>query len=228
MLILCHPHNPVGRCWSKKELESIVDICRRNNVLILSDEIHSDLILPGNTHVPILKCEGADEITISCFAPSKTFNLAGLSTSYLITPNAGLRHRYEKTLDNLHIGMGNIFGIEALIAAYNEGESWLTELNQYLSENLSFLEKFIQSEIPEIKVTKTDATYLIWLDFRELGMNDKELRKFVIQKAHLGMNDGPTFGPGGSGFQRMNIALPRIKLAEGLQNLASAVQGFRK
>ncbi len=223
MLILCHPHNPVGRVWTKEELTKLVEICRRNGVLIISDEIHSDLILGDNKHIPVLTIAGAEEIAISCYAPSKTFNLAGLSTSYLITPSKDLRRKYEKTLDNLHIGMGNIFGNESLIAAYTHGEKWLGELLVYLEDNLTCLENFIKDHIPLAKVTVTEATYLIWMDFRKLGMEDRDLKKFMVRQAGLGLNDGPTFGPGGSGFQRMNIALPREKLTDALNDLRAAL-----
>ncbi len=224
MLILCHPHNPIGRLWKKEELESLLDICRRHHVLILSDEIHSDLILSEERHTPLLSLNNADEITTACYSASKTFNLAGLSTSFLISPNPELRQKYEKTLDNLHIGMGNLFGNEALIAAYTEGEEWLNQLLIYLRENIRFLENFLNRHIPLVHLTKTEATYLTWLDFRSLGMSDRNLKNFIIKEAGLGLNDGPQFGPGGRGFQRMNVALPRPKLAGALEILEAAIR----
>ncbi len=227
MLIFCHPHNPVGRAWTRNELETLTEICRKHHVYILSDEIHSDLLLNGKTHIPLLTCQGAEEITLSCYAPSKTFNLAGLSTSFLITPNRELRINYEKILNGLHIGMGNIFGTEALKAAYDQGEQWLDELIGYLRGNLHFLENFAGEHLPDIRITPTEATYLVWIDFRKYGMNDHELKQFIIHQAGLGLNDGPVFGPGGSGFQRMNIALPRKKLADALGSLKKALDEIR-
>jgi cystathionine beta-lyase len=227
LLLLCHPHNPVGRLWSAEELEKLVEICARKNIIIISDEIHSDLMLNGNIHVPLATLsDKAAEISLTCIAPSKTFNLAGLSTSALIIPNENHRKVYEKILDNLHVGMGNLFGIVSLEAAYNEGEEWLEQLLEYLSRNLSLLEEFFLTRIPKIKVIKAEATYLIWLDFRELGLKNKELKEFVIKNAGLGLNDGPSFGPGGDGFQRINIALPRELLLIALEKLERAVNNL--
>ncbi len=228
ILLLCHPHNPVGRLWSKQELETLVEICARKNILIVSDEIHSDLMLNGNVHVPLatLSRQAAD-ISLTCIAPSKTFNLAGLATSALIIPNQEHRKKYEKILDDLHVGMGNLFGIVSLEAAYNNGDEWLDQLKVYLSENLAELNKFFLSRIPGIKVIQAEATYLIWLDFRGLGLKGKALKEFIIEKAGLGLNDGPSFGPGGDGFQRINIALPRARLFEALEKLEQAVNGLR-
>jgi len=228
ILLLCHPHNPVGRLWSKQELETLVEICARKNVLIVSDEIHSDLMLNGNVHVPLATLsQKASEISLTCIAPSKTFNLAGLGTSALIIPNQDHRKKYEKILDDLHVGMGNLFGIVSLEAAYNEGEEWLEQLLVYLSENFKVLNKFFLSRIPEVKVIQAEATYLIWLDFRELGLKGKALKEFIIEKAGLGLNDGPSFGPGGDGFQRINIALHRAKLMDALEKLENAVNRLR-
>jgi len=225
LMLLCHPHNPVGRLWSRTELETLVEICTRKNILIVSDEIHSDLMLKGNVHVPLASLsQQAADISLTCIAPSKTFNLAGLATSALIIPNEAHRKVYEKILDDLHVGMGNLFGITSLEAAYDGGEEWLGQLLAYLDQNLELLNNFIFSRIPGIKVVPAEATYLIWLDFRGLGLKGKELKEFVIQKAGIGLNDGPSFGPGGDGFQRINIALPRKILTEALEKLERAVK----
>jgi cysteine-S-conjugate beta-lyase len=226
MFLFCHPHNPVGRVWNKEELKRLVNICQQNNVVIISDEIHSDLMLNGNKHIPLLKIEGAREITISFFAPSKTFNLAGLSTSFGICSNNDLKKKFDKQIDQLHIGMGNIFGAVALEAAYTKGADWLDALLLYLSNNLKFLVEFISQRLPVIKVIEAEASYLIWLDFRKLNMNDKDLKEFIINKAGIGFNDGPMFGNEGSGFQRINIALPRKKLEEALLKLEEAIKNY--
>lgn len=225
LLLFCHPHNPVGRLWSQTELERLVEICSRKNVIIISDEIHSDLMLNGNVHVPLASIsEKAAEICITCIAPSKTFNLAGLGTSALIISNPELKKSYEKILEDLHVGMGNLFGIVSTIAAYNNGEEWLNQLLEYLNENYSVLTKFFAEHIPRIKVIPAEATYLIWLDCRGLGLKGKDLRNFVIEKAGIGLNDGPSFGPGGDGFQRINIALPKSELIKALERLELAVK----
>lgn len=224
MLILCHPHNPVGRLWDQEELKKLVDLCNRHQILIVSDEIHSDLVLGGKKFIPLatLSPEAATG-SITCIAPSKTFNLAGLSTSALIIPDPEKRKIYEKKLEELHVGMGNLFGLVSLEAAYREGEEWLEQLLGYLDGNLNFLSAFLENRIPEIKLIRPEATYMAWLDFRALGMNDKELKEFVIKKAGLGLNDGPSFGPGGKGFQRINFALPSARLEEALRKLEKAV-----
>ena len=228
MFILCHPHNPVGRVWTRTELEQIVTICKKNNVLIISDEIHHDLVLNGYQHIPLGHLsEQASDILICCIAPSKTFNLAGLSTSALIIPNKDLKKKYDATMEGLHIGMGNIFGYIALEAAYNQGEEWLEQLLLYIEKNFSFLQNYLEQKIPEIRVTPLQATYLVWLDFRGLKMDQKELSNFVTFKAGIGMNNGPSFGMGGKGFQRMNVAVPIIKLEEAMHKLEKAIKNIR-
>ena len=228
MFILCHPHNPVGRVWTKDDLQKIIDICKKYNVLILSDEIHSDLNLSGFKHIPLATLSDYSTGIITCTAPSKTFNLAGLSTSILIIQDKILKSKYDRILDHMHIGMGNIFGNLALEVAYNYGEEWLSQLLEYIEGNYLFLKQFIENKIPELLVTPLEATYLVWIDFRKLPVNSKKLKDFVIQKAELGLSDGPIFGPGGEGFQRMNIAVPRIKLEEALNKLERAISELRK
>ncbi len=227
VFILCHPHNPVGRLWNKEELTQLLKICRRHEVMIFSDEIHSDLILGENPHIPLLSLEEEPTNIISFYAPSKTFNLAGLSTSFLIIPNKKIKIIYEELLNSLHVNMGNIFGAVALEKAYEEGEEWLEQLLDYLKSNLKFLKDFIEKNIPEIKVINPEATYLVWLDFNQLNICDEDLRKFIIEKAEIGLNDGPGFGKAGSGFQRINIALPQLILEHALKKLEKAIKTIR-
>lgn len=228
LFFLCHPHNPVGRMWNREELEEIVRICRDNEIIILSDEIHSDLILSEKKHIPLLNIEGSHDITAACYAPSKTFNLAGLSTSFLVIPDKKIRLAFERKVNQMHLGMGNIFGNVALQASYDHGENWLEQLLEYLRKNYSILKNFIENELPEIKLVPTEATYLVWLDFRALKMDDNELREFVIKEAGLGLNDGPSFGRSGSGFQRINIAVPEQVLRSSLEMLKAAIHDNRK
>lgn len=227
VFILCHPHNPVGRLWTKEELQKIIKICKENDVLIFSDEIHSDLILIDRPHIPLLMLEDNPTNIIAFYAPSKTFNLAGLSTSFLIIPDKRLKTIYESYMNALHIGLGNIFGAVALEAAYNEGEEWLEQVLIYLNSNLDFLIDFIEKNIPELKVIKPESTYLIWLDFKQLKLSDADLKTFIIKEAGLGLNDGPSFGNAGSGFQRINIALPRFRLEKALRKLEKAIIKIR-
>jgi len=228
MLFLCNPHNPGGSVWKRDELLKIADLCLKNNVIVVSDEIHSDLIFSPNKHIPFASLsKEISDITITCMAPSKTFNIAGLSTSFLVISNHELMKKYNKTLDNVHVGQGNIFGTIALEAAYNQGSQWLEELLSYLRINIDFVENFLKNNIPEIKMLKPEATYMIWLDCRNLKMNDKTLRNFLIKEAKIGLNDGPVFGIGGEGFQRMNIACPLSLIEKALIRLKKAVDNYQ-
>lgn len=224
MFIFCHPHNPVGRLWTAEELEQIIDICKRHNVLIISDEIHHDMVLNKREHIPLASLSSsASEISICCTSPSKTFNIPGLATSSLIIPNPDLKKKYDDALEACHTGMGNIFGFVALEAAYKHGEDWLDQLLSYLRKNLKFLTEFINQYIPEISITIPEATYLAWLDFRKINIRHDKIQEFLATKAGIGLNEGKTFGPGGEGFQRLNFAVPKIKLEESLHKLEKAI-----
>ncbi len=228
MIIISNPHNPVGRVWTSEELKELGDICIKKNILILSDEIHCDLVLPGFRHTPFATL--SDEIaerTITCIAPSKTFNLAGLSTSNVIISNSSLRKSFNRIVDNLHIGSGNIFGTVASIAAYTHGHQWLEELLEYLDENVDFVEDYCRKMIPEIIPVLPEATYMIWLDCRKLGMTGKELQNFFVQKAGIGMNEGSTFGPGGEGFMRMNLGTTHQTVRQAMEQIEKAVSFLR-
>jgi len=228
MLILSNPHNPVGRAWTREELVKITEICLRHNLLILSDEIHCDLVLPGYTHVPVasLSPETAER-TMTCIAPSKTFNLAGMSTSSIIIANPALRKEFRKITDGLHISNGNIFGTIASEAAYTSGDQWLDELLTYIDGNIEFTVDYLGKMLPEIIPSVTEATYMIWLDCRKLGMNGSELMNFFVNRAGIGMNEGSSFGPGGEGFMRMNVATTRAVLKRALENIERAVSSIR-
>jgi len=225
LILLSSPHNPVGRAWTKKELEKLAGICINNNILIISDEIHSDLILPGNKHFPTAGIsETIANHVVTCMAPSKSFNIAGLATSSVIISNPVIREKFNKMMERLHIGGGNIFGMEASIAAYSNGEEWIDKMLEYVNDNMSLVYNYCSERIPRIKPVKAEATYLLWLDCSDLGMDDVSLRKFMIEKAGLGLNDGPSFGPGGNGFQRMNVACPRSVVREALERLEKAMK----
>lgn len=223
LLLLCNPHNPVGREWTEDELCKLGEICLKNNVIIVSDEIHCDLTLFGHVHKPLasLSKELAN-ITLTCMAPSKTFNLAGLGTSYMISENSDLLRRVRSLIFSYHLHMGNTFGPIALEAAYNHSGQWLDDLKSYIEGNILFVLDFLNTYMPEVKARKPEATYLLWVDFSEWKMNSDELRSFIINKAGLGLNDGPSFGDQGRGFQRMNLASPRIIIEKAMVQLYEA------
>jgi cystathionine beta-lyase len=225
MIILCSPHNPVGRVWEKEELKQLVDVCEKKDIVIVSDEIHLDLILGKIKHTPTaIVSKEALQRTVTLLAPSKTFNVAGLSNSSVIIPNKKLRDTYVNILDNNRVGGGNLFGTISQIAAYEKGEAWLDELLVYLRGNLKYLENFIAKKISGLKIYPLEGTYLAWIDCTCLGMNDEELKEFMRKKAKLWLDEGVMFGTGGSMFMRINIACPRSTLKEALERLERAVK----
>jgi cystathionine beta-lyase len=228
MIIISNPHNPVGRAWSPEQLKYLADICLKNNILIISDEIHCDLVLPGYIHTPMASI--SDEIaenTVTLIAPSKTFNMAGLSTSSVIISNPDIRKSFNRIVDNLHIGNGNLFGTTASIAAYTHGHKWLDALIDYLDHNIEFVKDYCKDMIPEIIPVQPEATYMIWLDCRKFGMTGKELQSFFVGKAGVGMNEGSTFGPGGEGFMRMNIGTTHQTVKKAMEQIEKAVSTIR-
>lgn len=224
MLILSNPHNPGGSVWTKKELKRLGEMCLENNVLIMSDEIHADLVFKDFKFTPLasISKEIADSI-VTFIAPSKTFNMAALSTSSVIASNKELKDKYDKVLDAIHVGLGNVFGTVASEAAYSYGDEWLDQLMDYLSVNLDFTQEFLKEKIPQIKMIRPEGTYLVWLDCSELNLKEKDLKEFMIKDAGLGFNDGRMFGTGGEGYMRMNIACPKQTLLNALINLEKAV-----
>jgi cystathionine beta-lyase len=228
MIIISNPHNPVGRVWTAEELLRLAEICLQNKILILSDEIHSDLVLPGFSHTPLAALsDKIADITITFTAPSKTFNLAGLATSSVIISNQDLRKSFNRIVDNLHVGNGNIFGTIASIAAYSHGHEWLEALLDYIDHNIDFVVDYCRKMIPEIIPVIPEATYMIWLDCRKFGMTGKELQNFFIKRAGIGMNEGSTFGPGGEGFMRMNVATNHQTVMKAMEQIEKAVSELR-
>jgi len=226
MLVLCSPHNPVGRVWTATELRDVVRVCAKNDVTIFSDEIHADIVHAGNRHLPTATLDGAADITVSAYATSKTFNLAGLQMSLNVIPDPELRREFREVSDRFHMGMSNVFAIEATRAAYSCGEEWLEALLAYLKGSFDLLEERLKS-IPGVAVRRPEGTYLAWLDCRGLGLDDDALEELFVQGAGLGLNRGSTFGPGGEGHMRMNLACPRSVLAEALDRLERAVARLR-
>lgn len=221
--ILCNPHNPTGRSFTESELRRMGDLCVKYNVRIISDEIHSDFVFAPNRHIHIasLSPQIASQ-TITFIAPSKSFNLAGLTTAVAIASNTLVLNEYKKEMAKIHLDTSNIFGITALREAYTHGDQWMDQMKNYLEGNIDFVLNFLAKELPSIKCHKPDATYLLWLDFSQWGMTQDELNHFLVDRARLGMSSGTIFGKGGNGFQRMNIGAPRSVIAQALEQLKVA------
>lgn len=224
MLILCNPQNPSGRIWTKEELSELAEICYDNNILVVSDEIHADLVLPGNMHVPFATVsEKAAQNNITLMAPSKTFNIAGIVSSFAVVENVEIRKKYFGYLLARQLNEGTIFGYLAAQYAYEYGEEWLNQAIEYIQKNIDFVDEFLQKNIPKIKVVMPEASFLIWLDCRELNLSQPELESFFIHKAKLGLNSGTMFGKEGEGFMRLNVGCSLITLEKALDNLKKAV-----
>ncbi|MBP7194286.1 MAG: PatB family C-S lyase [Candidatus Cloacimonetes bacterium] len=227
LFILCNPHNPVGRVWDEYELQFMGDLCKRYDVPIVSDEIHADIIYEGKEFRGLGSLERYLDLTITCISPAKSFNIAGLSSAVAIIPNHRMRKSVNDLNEHLHLYMGNSFGIEALKAAYSEGEDWLEELLAYLENNRNYLMDYISTNLPMLKMIKPESTYLAWLDFGELGLDDNALFDFLTNKARLALDPGRKYGVDGSGFSRLNFGCSKALLVEAMQRLSDAVkEGF--
>ena len=223
LFILCSPHNPVGRVWTRAELEQIAAICLRHNVIVVADEIHEEFVRPGFRHIPFASLsEEAAAITVTCTSPSKTFNLAGLQISNIFIRDKDLRRRFKEELSRTGYDEPNTLGLAGAKAAYEHGAEWLTQLLAYIEENHTRTKSFLTAHLPKVQIIAPEGTYLLWLDFRAYGLSDEALNEKIIREAHLWLDDGPIFGAGGSGFQRINIACPWSTLETGLKNLAQA------
>jgi cystathionine beta-lyase len=224
LAILCSPHNPVGRVWSRQELVRFGEICAEYGVLVVSDEIHADLTYKGHTFTPFASISEAFSVnSVVCTAPSKTFNLAGLQTSCIIIQDPGLRAQFEAVLQSNGLFGISAFGVVALQAAYDHGEEWLDQLLDYLQKNLDYLVHYIAKHIPQLTVVRPEGTYLVWIDCRRLELDKVRLRQFMLEEASVYLDEGFIFGPEGEGFERINIACPRSILAEALERIRSAV-----
>ena len=227
MMIMCNPHNPVGRVWNREELTRVGEVVQKRNAIMVVDEIHCELLMKNATHIPFGSISREFELnSITCMAASKTFNLAGLEASIIIIPDKQKRRAFNEARAGIMSGV-NTFGLIALEAAYNHGDEWLTQLLEYLQKNLDYLVDYFREKIPEILVVKPEGTYLVWLDCRGLGLDDVALRALMREKAKIGLDDGYLFGPGGSGFQRLNFACPRATLREALRRIEQAIREAR-
>jgi cysteine-S-conjugate beta-lyase len=226
LAILCSPHNPVGRVWTRQELQRFGRICQQNHVQVIADEIHGDLVYPGVVFNPFAMADSTfQESSIVCTAPSKTFNLAGLQTSNIIIADKNIRKKFKESLlaDGL-FGL-NPFGTTACRVAYEEGEPWLEELLDYLKKNLDVMNRLFEREIPEIKIIAPQGTYLVWFDCRSLGLSKHQLKHLMLDQARVFLDEGSLFGPQGDGFERINIACPRPLLMQGLERIIAAIKG---
>ena len=224
MAILCNPHNPVGRVWTREELIQFGEICIDHGVLVVSDEIHGDLIYKGHIFTPFANANDSfSQNSIICTSPSKTFNLAGLQTSCIVIPDEDLRSSFEKVLQSNGLSGISAFGVVAVQAAYDHGEEWLVQLLEYIEDNLKYLEQYIAEHIPQLTVVRPEGTYLVWIDCHRLRLGKWELKQFMLEEAKVYLDEGFIFGPEGEGFERINIACPRAILVEALDRIRQAV-----
>jgi len=227
LLILSNPHNPAGICWSRDTLVRLADFCYERNIIVISDEIHCDLALFGNKHIPFATVsDKAAKISITFGAPSKTFNTAGIVNSYAIVPDDTLRRRFFKWLEANEFNEPPLFSTISIIAAFQKGEEWRRQLISYIEDNVRFVEDFLNANIPSIKPLRPQATFLVWLDCRKLSLDHKGLIDLFVNKARLALNDGEVFGPGGEGFMRLNVGTPRAILKAALERLAKAIEDY--
>lgn len=227
LLLLCNPHNPVGRVWKKSELETMAEICSKHQVMVVSDEIHADLVFEGHQHIPFISiAEKYNLQSVTCGSPCKTFNLSGLPISYAISNNKNTLNEIHKTFEIQETSYPNPIAVTALISAYKSGKEWMEELKIYLYENYQFLLEFVNQNLPEIKVIPLEATYLVWLDCRLLNQTSEELSKILLEQEKLWVNPGTLYGNAGEGFLRINIGCPREILADGLARLRSFYLNF--
>lgn len=226
LFFLCNPHNPVGRVWNREELVRLGDICYRHHVIVVSDEIHSDFVFNGQHHVFTNLKEEYKDISIVASSPSKTFNIAGLQVSNIFIPNQELRRKFERQIAAAGYSQLNVMGLVAAKAAYEHGDEWYEAMHKYVNENIIYAQQFVEEKLPGIKLSQTEGTYLLWLDFRELGLSENELDELIIKKAKLWLDSGRIFGTAGRGFQRINVACPRKTLTRALTKLELAIKGF--
>ena len=223
VFLLCNPHNPGGRVWSREELAHMCDICAKYNVLVISDEIHCDMALKGYKHVPFaICCDKAKDLCITFMAASKTFNIAGLKSSYHVIPNEDIRKQYHEFLRKSELDTAHVFATGPVATAYNEGEEWLEQMLEYVEANIDFMEQYLKDNMPKMGMIRPQASFLVFLDARGLGLPHDKLVEFFVREAKVGMNDGAMFGEEGSGYMRMNLGCPRSVLEKALNQIKAA------
>lgn len=228
LFILCNPHNPVGRVWRREELEKMGELCKKHNVRILADEIWRDLIMPGYKHIPMASInKEIEDITITLFSPTKSFNLAGLQASFATFPRAEERKEFDDILGQMDVKRNNPFSLVAFETAYEKCENWLEQLIEHIDGNMQYVIDFINERLPMIKTVKPEGTYLMWLDFNNIGIAQDKIQEFLINEAKVAMNDGGTFGENGKGFARMNVACPRYMVEEAMEKIEKAIKNLK-
>lgn len=223
IMILCSPHNPVGRVWTKEELTRLGDICVKHHVTVVSDEIHEDFVFKGKHQVFANIKKEYEDITVTCTAPSKTFNIASLMISNILIPNPELKRKFKHQMDAAGISQLNVLGLVACEAAYEHGEEWYQAMKTYVKENIEFVKQYVEKQLPGVKMVEHEGTYLVWLDFRETGLSVEELDDKIINQAKLWLDSGKIFGSCGEGFQRINVACPRKVLEEAMERIKNVV-----
>ncbi|MFC2272411.1 MAG: MalY/PatB family protein [Capnocytophaga ochracea] len=224
LFLFCHPHNPGGRVWTREELEKVATICAQNNVIIVADEIHADLTLLPYEHIPFASVsEEAKQNSVVFASPSKAFNMAGLATSYAVIANPTLRRRFESYVEGNELAGGNVFAFNTVIAAYNKGEEWLQQMLTYVQGNIDEVVSYIKENIPQLKVIIPQASYLVFIDFSALQLNQKDIVALCTNRAHLALNDGSIYGEEGNGYMRINLACPRSVVRQALAQLKDAI-----
>jgi len=224
LFLFCHPHNPGGRVWTREELEKVATICAQNNVIIVADEIHADLTLLPYEHIPFASVsEEAKQNSVVFASPSKAFNMAGLATSYAVIANPTLRRRFESYVEGNELAAGNVFAFNTVVAAYNKGEEWLQQMLTYVQGNIDEVVSYIKENIPQLKVIIPQASYLVFIDFNALQLNQKDIVALCTNRAHLALNDGSIYGEEGNGYMRINLACPRSVVRQALAQLKDAI-----
>ena len=229
LMILCNPHNPVGRIWNREELGRVGDLCRKHHVMVISDEIHCDLTSPGQEYIPFASVsESCRNNSITCIAPTKAFNLAGLQTAAVVIPDPSLRHKVWRGLNTDEVAEPNSFAVEAAVAAFTKGEAWLDALREYIQENKNFVEDYLKKEVPQISPVSSQATYLMWLDCRNMHGCATEFTRYLREHTGLYLSEGRQYGENGNSFIRMNIACPRSRLEDGLRRFAEGMRDYEE
>jgi aminotransferase class I and II len=224
LFLFCHPHNPGGRVWTREELKKVATICAQNNVIIVADEIHADLTLLPYEHIPFASVsEEAKQNSVVFASPSKAFNMAGLATSYAVIANPTLRRRFESYVEGNELAAGNVFAFNTVVAAYNKGEEWLQQMLTYVQGNIDEVVSYIKENIPQLKVIIPQASYLVFIDFSALQLNQKDIVALCTNRAHLALNDGSIYGEEGNGYMRINLACPRSVVRQALAQLKDAI-----
>ena len=224
LFLFCHPHNPGGRVWTREELKKVATICAQNNVIIVADEIHADLTLLPYEHIPFASVsEEAKQNSVVFASPSKAFNMAGLATSYAVIANPTLRRRFESYVEGNELAGGNVFAFNTVVAAYNKGEEWLQQMLTYVQGNIDEVVSYIKENIPQLKVIIPQASYLVFIDFSALQLNQKDIVALCTNRAHLALNDGSIYGEEGNGYMRINLACPRSMVRQALAQLKDAI-----